>query len=204
METSTIGKTLILLGTAAAGLALATATPAQGEKTAGRDLGGVTLGKLDFAFFDDDTIYVNGQRKSIEQLSPAERAQLRTEIRRSQQDIARERARLPMELAALQRDAARARNGQLRAEIERDRADLRRDLVEVEQEAADMRAQGEDPDRRAAELRNDLREAEARNIDKEVREAIAEADPARITAELRHDEEQMARMLAKLEKLERR
>ena len=55
------------------------------------DLGGVGLGKNDVAFMSDDTILINGQRKTVEQLNASERARLRHAIASSKQDIARDR-----------------------------------------------------------------------------------------------------------------
>lgn len=164
--------------------------------------GGVRLDRGSTAFFANDTVLINGQVKPLEQLSPAERAQLRAVIVKSQAGTARERARLPQELVQMRREAERARSGELRREILRDREDLRRDLAEIDREADELRANGEDPEKRKAEMLRDLREAEAVDIDKQIREAIAEADPAKRIAELRADEQQMARMLAKLDQLD--
>ena len=56
----------------------------------------------------------------------------------------------------------------------------------------------------ACRLRRDLREAEATDIAREEREAIEEDDPARRIAELRAEEQQMDRMLDRLNQLDRR
>ena len=165
---------------------------------------GVTLGKMDVAFFNDDTVYLNGRRQRLEQLSPAERSKLRSVIIKSQREIAEERARLPRELAELQREAERARSGALRKEYLANIVDLQRDLAHVDREAAELRAAGEDPEKVKAEIREGLREAQSVDIDEEVREALEEANPEKIMAELRSDEQQMARMLERLDQLGRR
>jgi len=168
------------------------------------DVPGVTLGKMDVAFFGDDTVYLNGRRQRLEQLSPAERTRLRSVIVKSQRELAEERAKLPREIAELQREAERARSGALRQEHLQDIRDMQRDLADVDREAAELRAAGEDPEKVRAEIREGLREAQAVDIDKEVREALEEANPDKIMAELRSDEQQMARMLEKLDQLGRR
>jgi hypothetical protein len=168
------------------------------------DLGGVVLDRNSVAFFGDDTVYINQRRTRLDQLTGAERARLRAVILKAQREQVRERAKLPRRLAEAQREADRARSGELRRELMRDREDLRRDLEEIDSRAAELRADGEDPERMKAEIRQALREFEATNIDKQVREAIEENDPARIEAELRADEQQMARMLTRLDQLERR
>lgn len=166
--------------------------------------GGVKLGKGSTAFFANDEVLINGKVKRLEQLTSAERSELRATILRSQRDLARERADLPGELAELRQEADRARSGELRRALMRDRADLRRDLAEIDTEADELRASGEDPEKLKAEIRESLREAEAIDIDRQVREAIESADPDRIVAQLRAEEEQMARMLARLDELDRR
>ena len=184
-------------------LPAAAAAAAGAQNTVGElsypDLGGVNLGKYDVAFMADDTVLIDRKRKSLEQLSAAERSRLRATILKSQREQARERAELPKRLAEAKRDADRARSGELRREHMGDIEDLRRDLANVDSEAAEMRANGEDPERRKAEIRNNLREAETTDIASEEREAIAEGDPNKIIAELRTEEQQMARMLARLQ-----
>lgn len=165
------------------------------------DLGGVSLGRNDVAFMADDTVLISGRRKRLDQLNASERARLRTAILRSQQDLVRDRANLPRELAEAEREAERARSGELRREHLRNIEDMRRDLAELGSRAAELRAEGEDPARREAELLRDLREAETRDVAAEEREAIEEADPNRRMAELRAEEQQMERLLARLDQL---
>ena len=166
--------------------------------------GGVKLGKGSTAFFANDDILINGKVKRLEQLTPAERSQIRATILKSQRGLVRDRAELPRELAEAKREADRARSGELKREHLRDIEDMRRDLAEIDAEAAEMRAEGEDPEKRKAEILRDIRDAEATDIDKEIREAIAEADPRKREAELRAEEQQMARMLARLDQLDGR
>lgn len=197
--------------TAVASIAAAPTSPAAPD-TAVREngdgtvtlAGGVTLDKGSVAFFANDDVLINGKVQRLEQLTPAERSRLRATILRSQRELARERAELPERLAEMRREIDRNRSGFYKREHLEDREDLLRDLAEIDSEAAELRANGEDPEKMKAEIRESLREVEAIDIDKEVREALAEADPDKIIAELRSEEEQMARMLARLEQLGRR
>jgi hypothetical protein len=190
---------------AAAALASATtAAPSGGGSLPYPDLGGVSLGRNDVAFMADDTILIDGTRKSLDQLTPSQRSRLRTTILKSQAEQARERAELPQRLAEAERDANRARSGEMKREHLRDIEDMKRDLAELDSESAELRAEGEDPAKRKAEIVADLREAEATDIDQEIRETLEEANPARIAAELREEEQQMARLLARLNQLDRR
>jgi beta-lactamase regulating signal transducer with metallopeptidase domain len=205
------GKALIALTTAAAlPLTASRATeyvdvPApQNAAATTPDLKGVTLGKNDVAFFEDDTVLIGGERKRLDQLNGAERTRLKAVIVKSQADLVRERADLPRELAEMKQEADRARSGELRREHMRDLEDMRRDLAAIDSDAAELRASGEDPEQRKAEIRADLREAEAIDIASEEREAIEDGDPNKRIAELRFEELQMKRMLARLDQLDRR
>lgn len=194
-------------GSAAAsalGSASTVADSTSGAKLPYPDLGGVTLGRNDIAFMADDSVLINGNRKSLDQLSASERSRLRQVILKSQRDLVRDRERLPGELAEARREADRARNGELRREHMQDIADMRRDLAELDLRAKDLPGEGEGRAARRAEIVRDLRDAEATDITAEEREAIAEDNPAKRLAELRSDEQQMARMLARLDLIERR
>ena len=188
----------------AATVAAATGTQATNASLPVPDLGGVRLGRLDVAFFDDDTVLINGKRKTLDQLDGSERARLRHAIASSQQDLVRDRERLPRELAEAKSEADRARSGELRREHAQEIAEMKRDLAEIDTRAAELRADGEDPAARKAEILRDLREAEAEDIAAEEREAIEEDNPAQRKAEIQSEQQQMERMLARLNQLDRR
>jgi beta-lactamase regulating signal transducer with metallopeptidase domain len=166
--------------------------------------GGVVLDKGSTAFFGNDKVLINGKVKSLDQLTPAERSKLRAAIAKSQQDLARERAELPRRLAEARQELERARSGLMKRDYQRDIEDMKRDLAEIDSEAAEMRAAGEDPAKRKAEIERDLREAQSVDIDKEIAEAMRDSDPAKITGELRSAEDQMKRMLSRLDQLDGR
>ncbi len=106
-------------------------------------------------------------------------------------------------MAEARREAERIRSAEFKRDLMNDREDLRRDLAEIDSEAADLRASGEDPEKLKAEIRRSLREAEAIDIAREAREALDDANPDKIIAELRSEEEQMVRMQARLDQLDR-
>ena len=166
--------------------------------------GGVKLDKGSTAFFDNDNVLINGKVKGLDQLTPAERSRLRTIIAESQRDLARERAELPTELADLRREADRARSGEIRREYTQDLEDLKRDLAEIDSQADDLRKNGQDPEKLKAEIRASLRSVEAIDIDKQISEALEAANPDKIQAELVAAEQQMTRLLARLDQLDRR
>ena len=194
---------------AATGSPRASATRPQSEYRENADgsltlPGGVTLARDNVAFFSGDRVFINGRMKTIDQLTPPERARLRAVILEAQREQARERVGLPQRLAELERDRERARSGRMKRDMLQDREELRRDLAEIDAEAAELRARGENPEDRRAELRQALREVEAIDIDAAVAEVIEGADPERVRADLRESEDQMRRMLARLAELDRR
>ena len=184
--------------------ALSSTQPGSGGELSYPDLGGVTLGANDVAFMDDDTILIGGKHKRLEQLDASERARLRQVILKSKQDLARDRANLPRELAEAKLEANRARSGELRREQMRDIEEMKHDLAELDSQAAELRAEGEDPAARRAEILADLHEAETTDIASEEREAIEEGDPQKRIGELRSEEQQMERLLARLNQLDLR
>lgn len=189
-----------------AALALAAAPVAEPREVGDGNVvlpGGVTIGKGSVAFFADDRIIINGRIKRVEELTRAERAELRAVIVKSRHELERERARLPARLAEAQREVERIRSGAHKRELMDNLEDLRRDLAEIDLEAAELRASGQDPEKLKAEIIESLREAQAVDIDKEVREALAELNPDKIVAEIRTEEAQMVRLRARLDQLDR-
>lgn len=165
---------------------------------------GVTIDRNSVAYMGDDRIIINGAIKRVEELTPAERSKLRTNIQRSLMDIQHERAELPARLAEAKREMDRIKSGEFERELKDNLADLKRDLAEIDREAAHLRAAGEDPEKLKAELLRDIREAEAVDVAKEIREAMVEFNPDQIVAEVREAEEQMHRLTAKLNQLDGR
>jgi hypothetical protein len=168
------------------------------------DLHGVKLGKDDVSFFDDDTIYMDGKRRRLEQLSPAERAKLRSTLAKAKADLAHERAELPQQLADIKEQTDKIRSGEMRRELVEARQEMRKALAELDSQAAALRASGQDPAKLRAELQKDLREAEATDIDGEIARALTEANPQKIQAELQSAEQQLVRIRARLDQLDRR
>ena len=165
--------------------------------------GGVKLGKGSVAFLEKDNVLINGKTKRLEQLTRAERSELRAVIAKSRAELERERAELPARLAEVRRETDHIRSGAFKRELMEAREDLRRDFAEIDSQAAELRASGHDPEKLKAEIRESLREAEAIDIDKEIREGLAELNTDKIIAELRNAAEQLARMQARLDRLDR-
>jgi beta-lactamase regulating signal transducer with metallopeptidase domain len=192
-------------GPMTAALASAAAPGASLQATENGDVvlpGGVTLGKGSVAFFDDDRIVINGKIKRLDQLTRAERSELRAVIAKSRRELEKERAELPERLAEVRRETEEIRSGAFKRELLEDREDLRRDLAEIDSEVAALRSEGKDPEKLKAEILEALREAEAIDIDKEIREALAELNPDKVIAELRNSEQQMVRIQVRLEQLD--
>jgi hypothetical protein len=164
--------------------------------------GGVTLGKGSVAFLANDQVIINGKVQRLEDLTPAERAKLRASIAKSQTDLQRERAELPSRLAEAKQQLDRIKNGDFRREIAENREDMLRDLAEIDKEAAELRAHGQNPEKLKAEIQRSLRETQAVDVEKEIREALVDLNPDKITAELREAEEQMARINNRLNQLD--
>jgi bla regulator protein blaR1 len=137
-----------------------------------------------FNVTNDDTVTINGVTKRWEDLTPQERARIRSDIAKARQDIKRQMDRLPHELAKAQREMAKFHNGEFQREMAEAREEIRRAMSEVDAERDQLRKAGVDPEKLKAEIQRSLAEVEKMDIDKIVREAMASVDMEKIRAEI--------------------
>lgn len=157
----------------------------------------------DISFIGEGQVRINGTTKRWEQLTAAERAQIRRETAKARSELDRQVARLPQELANAQKEADRFRSGDFKREMVDARASMRQALAELDAQAAVIRASGQDPEKLKADVRASLREVEAMDIDKMVREALASVNPNKMAADLREAQASLARVEARLDGLDR-
>ena len=157
----------------------------------------------DVSFIGKDSVRINGHIKRWDDLTPAERANIRARTREARRELDKQLATLPQELAQAQREAARFRNGEFQREMAKAREEIRRSLAEVDRNSAVMRASGRDPEKIKAEIRASLAEVEQMDIDKVVREALASVDPDKIRREVRDAAKSLDEVDARLDQLDR-
>lgn len=163
----------------------------------------VTPGEADISFIRDDSVRIHGKTKRWEELTAAERAKIRLETAKARQELDRQMARLPAEMAQARREAARFSNGEFRREMAEARVAMRQALAELDAQAAVIRATGQNPEKLKAEIRASLREVEAMDIDKIVREAMESVNPDKIAAELGEAQASLSRVRSRLDAADR-
>lgn len=142
------------------------------------------IGPLSISFVGNGTVNIHGQTKRWDQLTPAERAEIRTETARARAQLNTEIARLPEQLAEARKQAERFRNGDFKREMIEARANVARSLREVESQSAALRAAGQDPEAIKAQVLASLREVERMDIDKTVRDSLASLDENKIRSDV--------------------
>jgi hypothetical protein len=149
---------------------------------------------------DKDTVRINGVTKRWEDLTPAERAEIRADLAEARRDIDRELARLPDEMARVQAELAKFHKGEFQREMAEAREEIRRAMQEVERET---RMGGVDREELKADLQESLAEIEKLDIDKIVREALSSVDMAKIRVHLDGADKSLDEIEKKLNQTER-
>ncbi len=155
------------------------------------------------SFVGDDTVRISGTTKRWSELTTSERAAIRAETAKAQQQLDREMARLPEQMANARREMEKFRNGEFQREMAKARVEIRQALAEIDSNAAAIRAAGQNPEALKAQVRDSLREVETMDIDKTVRESLASINPDKIAASLREAQASLAQIDAKLDQLDR-
>ena len=155
---------------------------------------------------DGENVTINGQTKRWQDLTPAEREQLR-------RDLAKARAELKnthIDRAKIEREVREAMSEVQvnKTELARDLAEARIDVAEAMREidanAAELRRAGQDPEQIKAQVRASLKAVEAIDIEAITRQALASVDPNVIAASLAAAEASIAQAEAEMERLESR
>lgn len=165
---------------------------------------GVGVGPGDISFIANDSVHIDGVTKKWSDLTPSERARIRTETVKARQQLNEQMARLPQEMAQARRETEKFRNGEFKREMESARKDMQQAIAEIDGDASDLRATGVDPEKLKAEIRRSMSVMENMDIDKVVREALASIDPEKIRAGVMNAAKSLDDINLKLDQLDRR
>jgi len=161
-------------------------------------------GEGSVSFIGKDTVRIHGKTKKWEELTPAERAEIRTRTDEARRQIKEQLARLPEELAQARHESERFRNGEFQREMAEAREGMKQAMASIEQQAAILRATGQDPEKLKADIRRSLSEVEKMDIDKIVRESLASVDPDKIRRSVESAAQSLDEIDAKLDRLDDR
>ncbi len=157
----------------------------------------------DISFIRNDSVRIHGKTKRWEDLSAAERSEIRADTAKARRQLDREVARLPQQMANASREVEKFRNGDFQREMANARVEIRQALAELDHNAPAIRAAGQDPEALKAQVRASLREVEKMDIDKMVRESLASINPDKIAADLSQARASLAQVEARLDRLDR-
>lgn len=157
-----------------------------------------------FRIDSDDTIHSNGRTRKWSQLTPAEKAEVRSSIAKARDELARTR----IDRAQIQREIREAME-----EHKVDMAELRRDMAEarievgqamreIDANAADIRRSGQDPEAIKAQVRASLKAVEAIDVEAITRQAMASVDPDVIEASIAAAEASIEAATEEVERIE--
>jgi beta-lactamase regulating signal transducer with metallopeptidase domain len=153
---------------------------------------------------DGDRIMINGKEKDWRDLTPAERAEIRSSIAKARAEIA------AVDFDEVEREVANAM-----AEVRIDRTEMRRDLAEARAEvreafreidanADEIRKAGQDPETIKATVRASLKAVEAIDIDAITREALASVDKETMRASMAAARAGLRQAQEEIDRLDRR
>jgi beta-lactamase regulating signal transducer with metallopeptidase domain len=151
-----------------------------------------------------DMVTINGQTKRWDQLTPAERQRVRSEIAEAREELARTR----IDRAEIDRDIREALAGikvdkeELRRDLAEARVEIEQSMREIDSHAVDIRRSGQDPEVIKAQVRASLRAVEAIDVEAIARQALASVDQAAIAASLATAEASIAKAQAEMDRLE--
>ena len=158
----------------------------------------------DVSFIGTDNVRINGKTKRWEELTAAERAEIRARTSEARRDLDRQLAQLPQQLEQVRRQSERFSNGEFQRQMAEARANMTHALADLDQHAAVLRATGQDPERMKADIRRSLDEVQRTDIDKTVRESLASLDPDRIRRDVEGAAKSLGEIEAKLNQLDAR
>lgn len=150
----------------------------------------------------DDKVTINGQTKRWQDLTPAEKAEVRRSIAQAREEISKiNREEIQREVRQAMNEA-RINQDELRRELASARAEVDEAMREIDAHAADIRRSGQDPEQIKAIVRASLKSVEAIDVQTITRSAMASVDPAVINAALAAAEAGLEKAEAELERIE--
>jgi hypothetical protein len=155
---------------------------------------------------DGENVTINGQTKRWQDLTPAEREQMRREIAKARAEL----KNTHIDRAEIERDVREAMSEVQvnKQELARDLAEARIDVAEalreIDANAASIRRAGQDPEQIKAQVRASLKAVEAIDIEAITRQALASVNPEVIAASMAAAEASIAQAEAEMERLESR
>lgn len=152
----------------------------------------------------DSRIHINGREKRWEELTPAEKEEVRRSIAHAKAELAHNR----IDREKMQREIRESMED-LRVdqrEMQRDLAEARQEIVramrEIDRNAVHIRRSGQDPEQIKAQIRSSMRDIEKIDVNKIYREAMASVDHRAIEKSIAEAEKSIEKAQEEIERLE--
>lgn len=155
-------------------------------------------------FDDDGAIYINGRRKQWRELSAGEKAQIRRDIARAKEELARtriDREEIDRQVREALSDAKLDKE-ELRRDLAEARNEIERAMRDVDAHVLEIRRSGQNPEHIKATIRASLKSVEAIDVEAIHRRAMASIDHKAIAASVAAAEASVERAQAQIERLE--
>ena len=152
----------------------------------------------------EDSVWINGQRKRWEDLSPGELARVRAATVQARKSISEQITKLPEQMATLERTREMFRSGDFQRQMADARKSMESALAQIDAQSAMLRAAGQDPEKVKREMRKSLEEMRRTDPAKIARESMLSVDPAKLSSEILNASKSIDEIEAKLNRLERR
>ncbi|HEU0283963.1 MAG TPA: M56 family metallopeptidase, partial [Sphingomicrobium sp.] len=150
----------------------------------------------------DDKVTINGQTKRWQDLTPAEKAEVRRSLAQAREEISKiNHEEIQREVREAMNEA-RINQDEMRRELASARAEVDQAMREIDANAAEIRRSGQDPEQIKAIVRSSLKAVEAIDVQAITRSAMASVDPAVINAALAAAEAGLEKAEAELERVE--
>lgn len=151
---------------------------------------------------DDGMVTMNGKTKRWQDLTPAEKAEVRRSLAEAREEISRvNHEEIQREVREAMEDA-RINQDELRRDLAEARAEVDEAMREIDAHAVEIRRSGQDPEQIKASVRASLKAVEAIDVEAITRQALASVDPAVIERALAAAEAGLEKAEAEIERAE--
>ena len=152
----------------------------------------------------DSKVHINGREKRWDELTPAEKEEVRRSIAHAKAELARnriDREKMQREIRESMQDLRIDQR-----ELQRDLAEAQREIAravrEIDRNAVHIRRSGQDPEQIKAQIRASMRDIEKIDVEKIYREAMASVDHRQIEKSIAEAEKSIEKAQEEIERLE--
>ncbi len=155
-------------------------------------------------FDRDSKIHINGREKRWDELTPAEKAEVRRSLAHAKTELSRNRINreeMQRELRESMEDL-KVDQREMQRDLAEARQEINRAMREIDRNAVNIRRSGQDPEQIKASIRASMRDIEKIDVNKIYREAMASVDQRQIERSIAEAEKSIEKAQDEIERLE--